>query len=60
MTPEEEAREIVDELLAGAGWVVQDHRNLNLAAGLGVAVREFPLKTGSADYMLLLTVNPLE
>jgi type I restriction enzyme R subunit len=54
MTPEEEAREIIDELLAGAGWAVQDYRNLNLAASLGVAVREFPLKTGSADYMLFV------
>jgi len=25
---------------------------MNISAGLGVAVREFPLKTGFADYML--------
>jgi hypothetical protein len=49
MTPEEEAREIVDESLAGAGWKVQDYRNLNLAAALGVAVREFSLKTATDD-----------
>jgi len=33
---------------------VQDLRELNLGASLGVAVREFPLKTGSADYLLFV------
>jgi len=54
MTPEEEAREIIDGLLKAAGWLVQDYDDLNLAAGPGVAVREFPLKTGSADYLLFV------
>jgi type I restriction enzyme R subunit len=54
MTPEEEAREIIDDLLEAAGWRIQDYRDLDLSAGLGVAVREFPLKTGSADYMLFV------
>lgn len=47
MTPEEQAREIIDDVLEAAGWKIQDYRNLDLSAGLGVAVREFPLKTGS-------------
>jgi type I restriction enzyme R subunit len=39
--------------LADAGWVVQDVAALNLAAGRGVAVREFPLGShGFADYLL--------
>lgn len=54
MTLEEEARQIIDELLKAAGWKLQDYRKLNLGAGLGVAVREFPLKTGFADYMLFV------
>jgi len=54
MTPEQEAREKIDELLEAAGWHVQDYHKINLGAGLGVAVREFPLKTGSADYMLFI------
>jgi len=54
MTPEEEAREIIDDVLEAAGWKVQDYHNLDLSAGLGVAVREFPLKTGEADYMLFV------
>jgi type I restriction enzyme, R subunit len=38
---------------------VQDLKNLNLGAGVGVAVREFPLKgAGFADYLLLLSAMP--
>jgi type I restriction enzyme R subunit len=54
MTPEEEARGVIDGLLEAAGWKVQDYRKINLGAGLGVAVREFPLKTGDADYLLFV------
>ena len=51
-TPEEEARERIDRQLAECGWIVQDHEEMNIFAGPGVAVREFPLTTGSADYLL--------
>ena len=40
MTPEQEARELIDEQLREAGWVVQDRKQLNLGAGIGVVVRE--------------------
>ena len=53
-TPEERARQKIDTYLEAAGWVVQDRRDLNLGAGLGVAVREFPLTTGPADYLLFV------
>jgi len=54
MTPEEKARERIDQLLEVAGWKVQDRKDLNLGAALGVAVREFPLTTGYADYLLIV------
>ena len=54
MKPEEEARKKIDSLLEVAGWIVQSFEELNLAAGSGVAVREFPLKAGFADYMLFV------
>ena len=54
LTPEERAREKIDSLLEAAGWLVQDYRDLSLGAGVGVAVREFPLKTGEADYLLFV------
>ena len=50
MTPEAEARVKIDERLIQAGWVIQDVKQLNLSAGLGVAVREFPTDTGPVDY----------
>ena len=49
---EQRAREQIDSQLEAAGWAVQDHDRMNLAASNGVAVREFPLKSGQADYML--------
>jgi hypothetical protein len=52
--PEEEARKKIDTLLEKAGWLIQDYRDLNLGAGVGAAVREYPLNTGFADYMLFV------
>ncbi len=52
MTPEQKSRQQIDRQLEQAGWIVQDYRQMNISAGLGVAVREFPLTTGFADYML--------
>ncbi len=54
MKPEEKARQQIDQLLEAAGWKIQDLRELNLGASLGVAVREFPLKSGAADYLLFI------
>jgi len=52
--PEAAARRNIDAALQSAGWHVQDFAELNLSAGLGVAVREFPLARGhgKADYAL--------
>ncbi|RLS68166.1 MAG: restriction endonuclease subunit R, partial [Planctomycetota bacterium] len=52
MTPEQKARQQIDRQLEQAGWIVQDYAQIHITAGLGVAVREFPLKTGFADYLL--------
>ncbi|HZZ81422.1 MAG TPA: DEAD/DEAH box helicase family protein [Gemmataceae bacterium] len=52
LTPEQEARKLIDQQLDACGWQVQDYDEMNISAGLGVAVREFRLKTGFADYML--------
>ncbi len=55
-TPEEEARRFIDAGREKAGWVVQDRDEMNLAAGRGVAVREFRLAQGHgfADYLLFV------
>ncbi len=56
LAPEEEARVEIDRQLEQAGWVIQWREEMNLAAGQGVAVREFPLTSGHgfADYLLFV------
>ena len=53
-TPEQRARANIDRLLELAGWAVQDLAALNVQVARGVAVREFPLRSGhgTADYLL--------
>jgi type I restriction enzyme R subunit len=51
-TPEAEARKQIDRLLEAAGWLIQDRKDANIHAGPGVALREFPLKSGPVDYAL--------
>jgi type I restriction enzyme R subunit len=56
LTPEQEARMLIDTALGQAGWAVQSRADMNIWAGRGVAVREFLLERGHgyADYLLLV------
>ena len=55
-TPEDKAREHIDQALEQAGWKVQDYKSADLQAGLGVVLRNFPLVSGHgfADYLLYI------
>jgi type I restriction enzyme R subunit len=55
-TPEQRARLDIDSALEAAGWIIQDRATMNLAAGSGVAVREFKMAAGHgfADYLLFV------
>ena len=53
-TPESLARQQIDQLLAASSWSVQDRAATDLYASRGVAVREFPVAGGFADYMLFV------
>jgi type I site-specific restriction endonuclease len=57
---EAKARIEIDKQLGEAGWSVQSQDKLNLAAGPGVAVREFTLEKphGRVDYLLFLNGQP--
>jgi len=57
LTPEQRARETIDAKLAESGWVVQSRDEINLSAGPGIAIREFPMKGGRgyADYLLFVS-----
>ena len=57
MTPEAKARQLIDQKLGQAGWVVQDMKQLNLGAAQGVAVREYSTDSGPADYVLFVERN---
>lgn len=59
MTPEQKARLHIDELLTQVGWSIQDMKQINLSASLGVAVREYPLNDGFADYLLFIDRTPI-
>ena len=59
--PEETARRTIDAKLVESGWVVQSRDEINLAAGQGVAIREFPLEqgVGYADYLMFVNGKPV-
>jgi type I site-specific restriction endonuclease len=42
---EEQARQLIDERLAKAGWVVQVYKRFNLGVTVGVAIRDFSVFT---------------
>ena len=54
MPPEVQARQLIDQKLERAGWTIQDMKQINLGASLGIAVREYPTDTGPADYVLFV------
>ena len=57
--PEQEARDAIDRMLTQAGWVVQSKSRVDLSAGQGVAVREYPTDIGPADYVLFVERKPV-
>lgn len=52
--PEQIARDKIDHMLVDAGWLVQSKDQVNLSAGIGVALRETNTASGSADYILFV------
>lgn len=57
--PEQIARDQIDKMLLGAGWLVQSKSEVNLSAGPGVAVREYHTDVGPADYVLFANRVPI-
>ena len=53
-TPEQKARDNIDEMLKAAGWSVQNNKKINLNEGPGQAVREYQTDVGPADYVLFV------
>jgi len=59
MEPEVHARKKIDQMLTNSGWMIQDYGDLNLGAGKGIAIREYPLGKDSADYALFIDRSPV-
>lgn len=57
--PEQIARDVIDDLLQQAGWVIQSKAKIDFSAGLGVAVREYQTDAGPADYVLFINRKPV-
>jgi type I restriction enzyme R subunit len=57
--PEQLARDHIDKLLLASGWVIQDKKNINRVASLGVAIREYQTDVGPADYVLFVEGKPI-
>ncbi len=57
--PEAKARTKIDKMLSETGWIIQDYGELNLGAGKGIAVREYPLGKDAADYVLFIDRFPV-
>lgn len=58
-TPEQIARDKIDEMLRQAGWVVQSKEEASVYASQGVAIREYQTDVGYADYMLFVDAKPV-
>ena len=61
LTPEQQARELIDERLRAAGWHVCDRNQIDLVNHTGVAVREVPMADGHGivDYLLFVDRKPV-
>ena len=58
-TPEELARDNIDRLLVDSGWIVQQKKQIDLNAGIGVAVGGYQTEVGPADYILFVDQKPV-
>lgn len=57
--PEQLARDQIDQQLIACGWFIQHKDKINLAAGSGIAVREYLTDAGPADYVLFVDRKPV-
>ena len=57
--PEQLARDKIDAALLQCSWLIQDKSKINLAAGIGIAIREYQTDVGPADYVLFIDKKPV-
>ncbi|MFY0683824.1 MAG: DEAD/DEAH box helicase family protein [Balneola sp.] len=59
LTPEQLAREKIDQALEKSGWIVQNFDQTDFSSGKGIAIREYPTDSGPADYILFVDRTPV-
>jgi type I restriction enzyme, R subunit len=52
--PEQIARDKIEAALKQCGWLIQNKNQINLNAGIGIAIREYQTDVGPADYALFV------
>jgi type I restriction enzyme R subunit len=57
--PEQMARDNIDKQLNACQWLIQDKKRLNQSAGIGVAVREYSIEIGQAEYVLFVNTGSI-
>lgn len=56
--PEQIARDNIDKQLTACGWIIQSIKQVNLNAGLGIAVKEYFTDVGPVDFLLFVEGKP--
>lgn len=57
--PEQLARDEIDRQLLAYGYTIQNKAQINLAAGVGVAMREYRTEVGPVDCILFVNKKPV-
>lgn len=56
--PEQIARDQIDKQLKACGWIIQSKKQINLNAGIGIAIKEYQTDIGPADFVLFVDGKP--
>lgn len=52
--PEQLARDKIDKELIRSGWLIQNKNEVEINAGIGIAIREYQANIGFVDYLLIV------
>jgi type I restriction enzyme R subunit len=58
-TPEQKARNDIDNKLKDSGWIVQEKSKIDWNTSRGIAVKEYSTDVGPADYVLFVDKKPV-
>lgn len=58
LSPEQKARQKIDNRFNESGWDIQDNDNINFNESKGVAIREYQTESGPADYISFVDKTP--